>query len=108
MSLGVALFFIPSLLDKIPLPLKRSARIIRRNRKTIKISRLYGNYISLGLRYRWILIMIAILGFGLPLFLVPEKLPVETDLRTYKINQNLQGSRSSITKRSVPEISIRR
>lgn len=74
-SLLVALFFIPSLLDKIPLPVKRNARIFRRKRKTVIFSRLYLVYIRLGIKHRAILIIIAILAFGLPLFLVPDKLP---------------------------------
>jgi len=82
-SLGVALFFIPSLLDKIPLPVKRNARIVKRKRRIIHISSLYSKYINLGIRYRVVLIIIAILGFGLPLFLVPDKLPVEDDTRYY-------------------------
>ncbi|MCF8224018.1 MAG: efflux RND transporter permease subunit [Bacteroidales bacterium] len=81
-SLGVALFFIPSLLDKISLPVKKTARMVRRKRRIINISSFYSKYIDLGIRYRAILITIAILGFGLPLFLVPDKLPVEED-RTY-------------------------
>jgi multidrug efflux pump subunit AcrB len=78
-SLGVALFFIPSLLDKVPLPVKRTARIIRRKRRTIRFSKVYSTYINLGLRYRKVLIIIVILGFGLPVFLVPDKLPKEED-----------------------------
>ena len=78
-SLGVALFFIPSLLDKIALPVKKTARMVRRKRKIVNISSLYSKYINFGIRYRTILITVAVLGFGLPLFLVPEKLPVEED-----------------------------
>ncbi|HCC70477.1 MAG TPA: multidrug efflux pump protein [Bacteroidales bacterium] len=78
-SLGVALFFIPSLLDKVPLPVRKTARMVRRKRRIVNISSLYSKYINLGIKYRAILITIAILGFGLPLFLVPEKLPVEED-----------------------------
>jgi len=78
-SLGVALFFIPSLLDKIPLPVKRNARIVRRKRKTVWFSRHYLRYIRFGIRYRAILVVMAILAFGLPLFLVPDKLPKDSD-----------------------------
>ena len=82
-SLGVALFFIPSLLDKIPLPVKKTARMVKRKRRIVNISSLYSKYINLGIKYRAILITIAILGFGLPLFLVPEKLPAEEDTVYY-------------------------
>ncbi|MDX2415718.1 MAG: efflux RND transporter permease subunit [Bacteroidales bacterium] len=82
-SLGVALFFIPSLLDKIPLPVKRTARLVRRKRKTIWFSNIYLRYISFGLKYRKILIVLAILGFGLPVFLVPDKLPKKEDRYSY-------------------------
>jgi len=82
-SLGVALFFIPSLLDKIPLPVKRNARVIKRERRIIRFSSLYSRYIGFGVRHRLILVLIALLAFGLPLFLVPEELPVEKDTRYY-------------------------
>ena len=78
-SLGVALFFIPSLLDKLPLPVKKDARSVRRNRRTVRISEFYSRYINFGIRWRSALFTIALLGFGLPLFLLPAKLPVETD-----------------------------
>jgi len=83
-SLGVALFFIPSLLDKIPLPVKKTARMVKRKRKIVYVSLLYSRYIRLGMKYRVILIAIALLGFGLPLFLVPEKLPAEEDRAYYR------------------------
>jgi multidrug efflux pump subunit AcrB len=82
-SLGVALFFIPSLLDKIPLPVKRNARVIRRERRVVRFSSVYSRYIGYGVRHRLILVLVALLAFGLPLFLVPEKLPVESDTRYY-------------------------
>ncbi len=82
-SLAVALFFIPSLLDKIPLPVRKTAKIIRRKRITVRISSFYSGYIKLGIKYRAVLIIIAILAFGLPLFLIPEKLPVEEDISYY-------------------------
>jgi multidrug efflux pump subunit AcrB len=78
-SLGVALFFIPSLLDKVPLPVQRTARIIRRKRRTLMFSAHYKSYICFGLRHRRLLILLAILGFGLPVFLVPDRLPAEED-----------------------------
>ena len=74
-SLSVALFFIPALLDKINMRTKFSTRLIRRKRRAVSITNLYSRYIAFGQRFRWIMVTIFILGFGIPVFLLPSKLP---------------------------------
>ncbi|MFO7575379.1 MAG: efflux RND transporter permease subunit [Bacteroidales bacterium] len=83
-SLAVALFFIPSLLDKIKLPVRYNSLIIKRKRRVVKIKRFYSRYILLGRRFRWALILLLILGFGIPVYLLPNKLPKIT---TYGVAQ---------------------
>ncbi len=73
-SLLVALFFIPSLMDKIPLGLRRGRHLVRRKRRVVRLTRWYGRFIGFGVRHRWAFIVAAIWGFGLPFFLLPDRL----------------------------------
>jgi multidrug efflux pump subunit AcrB len=77
-SLAVALFFIPSLLKKIPLAPKFNAIVIRRKRRVVRISQKYHRAILFINRYRAVLIIIAILVFGLPVFYLPDTLPKDS------------------------------
>jgi len=83
-SLAVALLFIPSLIDKIKLPVRYNSLIIKRKRRAVKIRRFYSGYITIGRRLRWAFILLLIMGFGLPVFLLPSKLPSTT---TYGVTQ---------------------
>ena len=74
-SLAVALFFIPSLLEKIKLVPKFNALIVKRKRMVVKISRVYMKLINFIIRFRIAFIILGILIFGLPLFYLPDSLP---------------------------------
>lgn len=74
-SLAVALFFIPSLLEKIKLVPKFNALIVRRKRRVVRFSRIYLRSINFIVRFRVAFIIFAILVFGLPLFYLPDSLP---------------------------------
>ena len=74
-SLAVALFFIPSLLEKIRLPHKYNAVVIKRKRRVVRLSEKYLRIIDFILKRRAILIIAAILLFGLPVFYLPDSLP---------------------------------
>jgi|WetSurMetagenome_2_1015567.scaffolds.fasta_scaffold02989_5 multidrug efflux pump subunit AcrB len=82
-SLAVALFFIPSLLEKISLRPKFNAMVIRRKRRVVKFSEHYLKAIGFILRFRVLFIAAAILLFGLPVFYLPDSLPKES-LRSSK------------------------
>jgi len=73
-SLCVALFFIPSVLQKIDILPKRSPRFVRRKKRVVKFSRYYQQWIRLQLKYKWIFIIILILAFGTPVYKLPEKI----------------------------------
>ena len=77
-SLGVALFFIPSLIEKIKLAPKYNARVIKRKRRVAKFSGKYLRVINFIIRYRAAFIVAAILVFGLPVFFLPDSLPKNT------------------------------
>jgi multidrug efflux pump subunit AcrB len=73
-SLLVSLFFIPALLDKMPLRKVRTRRTYRRVRRKVKLTRFYGRSIRLMVRFRWALLLLAVLGFGLPVYILPSYL----------------------------------
>lgn len=73
-SLLVALLFVPALLDKFPLRRSMTASTVRRRRFTVRFSRFYGRFIAWGRRHRWIFIVALIWGFGIPSFLLPDKI----------------------------------
>lgn len=73
-SLLVALLFVPALLDKFPLGRSMTASSVRRRRFAVRFSRLYGRFIAWGRRHRWIFIVALVWGFGIPTFLLPDKI----------------------------------
>ncbi|MBN2486779.1 MAG: efflux RND transporter permease subunit [Bacteroidales bacterium] len=76
-SLLTALLFIPSMVDKLRLSGRNSRVFIRRRRTIVKLSRLYLKNILFYKRFRWAVIVILVLGFGIPLHLLPEKIEKE-------------------------------
>ncbi len=81
-SLFIALFFIPALLDKIPLKQMSRRRYFLRRRKIIYFSSIYGKYLNFSLRRRKIYIILAILIFGIPVFWLPAEIDKETKFAT--------------------------
>ena len=73
-SLIVALLFIPALLDKFPLKRSMTVSSVKRRRLTVRVSRAYARFIGWGRRHRWLFIVALIWGFGIPTFLVPDKI----------------------------------
>ncbi len=80
-SLLVVLFVVPVLLDLFKI--KTSSKLrqkkvffkkIRLNRVSIFIKRIYGIYCVFACRWKYLLITLLILGFGLPVFMLPEKI----------------------------------
>jgi multidrug efflux pump subunit AcrB len=77
-SLAVALFFIPSLIEKIKLAPKYNALVIKRKRRVAKFSEKYLGGIGFIIKHRVVFIIAAILLFGLPVFFLPDSLPKDT------------------------------
>jgi multidrug efflux pump subunit AcrB len=76
-SMGVALFFIPALMDKVRLSISKASRNIRRKRRALRISRFYERSIRFSKRYKWAYIVLFILGFGIPVQWLPTKIEQE-------------------------------
>lgn len=71
-SLAVAFFFIPALMEYFPVKRTAYSSSFRRLRRVAKWNRRYSRYISWGIGHRWVYILIFIIVFGLPLFLIPQ------------------------------------
>lgn len=81
-SLFVALFFVPAMIDRIKLVKKQSVKRwvrshIRIRRLTVYFTHFYQLLIRFLLRWRVAVCILLLLGFGLPVFLLPEKLEGE-------------------------------
>jgi len=80
-SLFVVLFVVPVLLDVFKINTLGKSRLkkdflkkIHLNRVSVWIKRIYGIYCVFACRWKYLLITLLILGFGLPIFMLPEKL----------------------------------
>lgn len=89
-SLFVALFFVPSMIDKIGLE-KKAKPIVRKSgnrrfrlrrtfvkRMAVRFTRFYQRLIYYMCRYRVAACLLLLLGFGLPVFMLPDKLEGES------------------------------
>lgn len=74
-SMIVSLLFIPSLLEKLRVKQGSITSLkIRSRRRVVIFDRIYVRFINWGRKHRWIYIIILVLGFGIPIHLMPSKL----------------------------------
>ena len=73
-SMVVALFFIPALFEKFPLKTSKGKRSVRRKRRLVKFNRFYMNVVRFNKRIAAVWTVIFILGFGIPVHWLPEKM----------------------------------
>lgn len=91
-SLAVALLLVPALVDKLGIRRSRSTgRFVHlRRRVSLFLSRIYERCVGFTVRFRVVFIIIAILAFGLPVFMIPDK--IEGDSRLSEIYNKIFGS----------------
>lgn len=86
-SLFVALLFVPALVERIGLTKHRRKRKksrifgflqFSRERMIIRLTRIYEKMILLLSRRKWIAFVCIVLLFGLPVFMIPDKIEKET------------------------------
>ncbi len=76
-SLLVAWFLVPSLMEKMTIKkLKRKTRY-KRQRRIIGINNWIKSEILFTKRFKWIFIIVMVLGFGIPVHLLPDKVEKE-------------------------------
>ena len=90
-SVIVALFLVPALIERLNIKSKTGKLDIKIKRITVYANRGYLNSVLCLRRYRWIVITCLILIFGLPTFLMPNK--IEGDGYGAKIFNATVGSR---------------
>lgn len=73
-SIFIALVFVPALMDKLPIRQKKRSLSRRKAKRLLVFNRIYGRYILFGKRHKWIFILIILLGFGLPVHMLPVKI----------------------------------
>lgn len=78
-SLPIAYFFIPALLSRYPVEVRRSGVGYRRKRLLVLFSRMYRTQLCFMVRWRWLFALLYILTFGIPLFLLPKKIEKNAD-----------------------------
>ncbi len=89
-SLLIALLFIPSLLELTPLITKKDSHFFRRKRRLLKITASYIRFILFSKRWRLVIIALLILGFGIPVHWLPNK--INTDNRWGTLYNKTIGS----------------
>lgn len=85
-SLLVALYLIPSLLDKFKLQKEQHKVFRKRKRKVVKYTDYYQRiiYTMKKRKFKWLFVMIFILGFGLPIHFLPLKMEGDNQwIKTY-------------------------
>ena len=73
-SLLVALLFVPALLDKVALRRSMTTSTIKARRRIASITARYERFILWGRGHRWIFLVLLVWGFGMPTFLLPNKI----------------------------------
>ncbi len=73
----IALFFVPAMMEKWPLKIKRSSRMMRRKRRIAGFTQFYRRYIIFGKRWKKAFFVAGILAFGTPIFWLPEEVEGE-------------------------------
>ncbi len=72
-SFVVAFYFIPALIEKTKLTSRRMKNY-GRTKITIRLSALYGRIIRFNRRIKWLYIVLLVLGFGIPIHLLPNEI----------------------------------
>lgn len=101
-SILIALLFIPALMDKIRLKDRKKVTISWRKRRIARMTNIYGMGIKFTRKYKWVMIMLFILGFGIPVHWLPEKLEGESSLDSL-YNKTIGGSTYQETLRPYTE-----
>ncbi len=76
-SLLIAYYFIPALLDKLPIKRLKAKVYFKRKRRVIRFTNFYYRIIYFFHRFKKLALMLTIIGCGLPVFLLPNYLEGE-------------------------------
>ena len=105
-SLAVALFIIPALMSQFPIKAKNKRILYKRKRKTVVWNTYYLNFINFTLRRKKWLVTIAILGFGIPVFLLPNRINENGDQWHIKLYNTIFSSKTYVKIKPVVDYSL--
>ena len=96
-SLAVALFFVPALIDKLGLGKKKNGKQTKAGlfmqRATIRCAHYFNRYyraqISFLCRWKKTACVVLVLAFGIPVFLLPEKIEMDNKDKVYTATDSL-------------------
>ncbi len=71
-SLAISYYFVPALMDKVRIKKQVTQRSIRNKRRVIRFNWIYLRWIRWLARFKVAVFALLILGFGLPIYLLPE------------------------------------
>lgn len=78
-SLVIAWYLIPAMMEKVRLAGKKKKFSRKRARRILVFSDFYARSIRFGKRFAWLYVLIVVLGFGIPFHLLPEKIETDED-----------------------------
>lgn len=73
-SLLIAMLLIPALVEKFDVRERQGKATLRGLRRVARFNRFYGSYITFIRRWRWALMVLLVLAFGLPVDSLPDKI----------------------------------
>ena len=81
-SLIVSLFLVPALMENL---YRRKPKIagFRQRRGIVRFTGFYCRFIGFEKRFKWAFIVLAILGFGLPVWMLPDRMEGQGKLETF-------------------------
>lgn len=91
-SMAIAMFLIPALVDTWPLEGVSAKLRRKRADKVLRFNKYYGKYISFARAHKWIFVVIIILGFGLPVHMLPGRYQKEENVFHKFYNKTLGSS----------------
>lgn len=71
-SLAICYWFVPALMDSFAFGGENRAIPVRRLRRRARLRAFYERWIRMGIRWRPALIVLIVMAFGIPLFLIPQ------------------------------------
>lgn len=77
-SLFIALFLVPALVERLGIDANKKRSSLNSKRRAVRFSRIYQKILQFFIRYKAISLILIVLIFGLPLFMLPNKLGEKT------------------------------
>ncbi|HYQ55977.1 MAG TPA: efflux RND transporter permease subunit, partial [Draconibacterium sp.] len=77
-SLIVSLFFVPALMDKLYHEKPEAKIPVKVKRRVAALTARYSRFIYFGKKYRWAFMLVAVLGFGIPVGALPDEVEKDT------------------------------